>query len=413
MRNPSRPTFTPTTGTPRRAAKRAAQERAVAADGDHEIARRPVARRSHPTPRDARARRAAGRGRRDRRRTSLVHHERDPVHDRIATPSATAPTSVGAVPGGPALPRAARGIPRCRQGRAAARPSPPARRARASARGATTSSRTRTHTSGSRTTPPAPTAPLPASNCGFTRITIGRRRLGDAVAASGSTTRSEMNDRSATTRFGATADRPSSGLACWSAPAPSHGDRAQLPRQLPVPDVDRHHAGRAPAQQHIGEPTGRRSGVEARRAHRVDAKRSSAAASFSPARETYGRDLPTDRIARRPPTIVAGLLATVTRDLARSRPPPPRAPPRRLPLSPRRTSSASSRRRVTPCCPSFRARAALRSPASDEAAFVAGPWRPALFLPRNASAGRLAVRSRSRTRLRSALTSSSVTRRSA
>ena len=55
--------------------------------------------------------------------------------------------------------------------------------------------------SGERTTPPAPTRPLPSSNCGFTMTAKSASGAAQATSA-GSTRVSEMNDRSATTTCG-------------------------------------------------------------------------------------------------------------------------------------------------------------------------------------------------------------------
>src|SRR5262249_54766431 len=55
---------------------------------------------------------------------------------------------------------------------------------------------------GSRTTPPAPTRSLPTSNCGLTSSTKSASGVAQATSA-GSTSSSEIKDRSAVTRSGA------------------------------------------------------------------------------------------------------------------------------------------------------------------------------------------------------------------
>jgi 5-methylcytosine-specific restriction endonuclease McrA len=61
----------------------------------------------------------------------------------------------------------------------------------------------------SRTTPPFPTSPFPTSNCGFTSSTAAPPGLSSAFTA-GSTSRSEMNDRSPTTRSTSSPSAPDS-----------------------------------------------------------------------------------------------------------------------------------------------------------------------------------------------------------
>ena len=82
-----------------------------------------------------------------------------------------------------------------------------------------------------------------------------------------------------------------------------HGDPrvvAQRPRELTAADVDRDDVRRAGLEQAVGEPAGRRAGVEGpARRRRRRAKRSSAAASFSPPRDTNrgGSPATLDRLA--------------------------------------------------------------------------------------------------------------------
>ena len=157
VRNPSRPTFTPSTGTP-------SSRRSV-------CARAGTCRRRRPRSRDRSGRRGLGShgharaasscarsvvGRRDGRRPPLVHHERDPAH--VASPRLPRRPRRGRrrLPGpGPERTAGTRRCPRARAaGEAiAARAPEPERRRRSRPR-----RRARAPTPpGSRTTPPAPT----------------------------------------------------------------------------------------------------------------------------------------------------------------------------------------------------------------------------------------------------------------
>ena len=63
----------------------------------------------------------------------------------------------------------------------------------------------------------------------------------------------------------------------------------QPPIELPVADVERDDAGGAAPQQHVGEAAGRRADVERARVRDGRcANASSACASFTPPRPTYG-----------------------------------------------------------------------------------------------------------------------------
>ena len=128
---------------------------------------------------------------------------------------------------------------------------------------AATSSTASARNAGSRTTPPAPTRSLPTSNCG---LTISARSPSGAVqaASAGSTSRSEMKDRSAT--VSATAPPMASGvrvrtLVRSSTRHPVVG--AQRPGELPVAHVDGDDLDGPGAQQHVGETAGGRAGVQA------------------------------------------------------------------------------------------------------------------------------------------------------
>ena len=141
----------------------------------------------------------------------------------------------------------------------------------------------------------------PASNCGFTRST--RSPSGRVQRASaGATVSSEMNDRSATAR--STGPPRSSGSRRADVGALQHGHArvvAQRPCELPAPDVDRVDVRGARLEQAVGEPAGGRAGVEGPTPATSTAKRSSAAASFSPPRETKRGAVAgqLDRLARR------------------------------------------------------------------------------------------------------------------
>ena len=105
-----------------------------------------------------------------------------------------------------------------------------------------------TRCSGSRTTPPAPSRSRPTSNCG---LTIGSRSASSGAAqavSAGSTRRSEMNDRSATTR--STGPSIASGVSVrtlvrsWTR---TRSSVRRLPGQLAVADVDGDDLGGAAA----------------------------------------------------------------------------------------------------------------------------------------------------------------------
>ena len=138
------------------------------------------------------------------------------------------------------------------------RPMPPPRRTRAA------------WIAGSRTTPPLPTSPRPASNCGLTSATSiapGRARS----SAASSTLARPMKLASHTTistGSGTMSVRQVAGIGLF---VDDHAVvAAQFPRQLVGADVDRIDLRRALGQQHIGEPAGRASDVERHRAGHVE-----------------------------------------------------------------------------------------------------------------------------------------------
>ena len=124
----------------------------------------------------------------------------------------------------------------------------------------------------------------------------GRRRAAERRATAGSTVRSEMNDRSATTHVGRRADvaaaRRSRTLVRSRHLDPRVGPQALV--ELAVADVDGDDRGRAPLQQAVGEAAGGRPASRARRPATSTPKRSSAASSFSPPRLTKRGGGPSD-----------------------------------------------------------------------------------------------------------------------
>src|SRR6266540_2979867 len=115
-----------------------------------------------------------------------------------SAPSATA-AARAASSSGPAPARSHRNSSTLPEGPGSGEGHTPAAPRPSSAAAAATDRTAPAHARGSRTTPPLPTASLPASNCGLTsssRSPPGRV----AAARAGSTSRSEMNDRSATVR---------------------------------------------------------------------------------------------------------------------------------------------------------------------------------------------------------------------
>ena len=94
---------------------------------------------------------------------------------------------------------------------------------------------------------------------------------GARPAAPGSTARSEMNDRSATTR--STGPPIASGVRCRTlarSRTSTRGSLAQARVELAVADVDGDHLRRAALEQAVGEAAGRRAGVEGPRPRDVD-----------------------------------------------------------------------------------------------------------------------------------------------
>ena len=152
--------------------------------------------------------------------------------------------------------------------------------------------------------------PLPTSNCGLTRATIGAaggppRR----VEATGPRTSDERDERDVDD---GEVDGLAEGLA-GQVPGVRPvvdddprvaGDRV---RQLTPPDVDGVDAGRAALEQDVGEAAGRRAGVEADEPRRVDAERVerggelvAAAADVRVALHDRDRDVRLDEVAGLP-----------------------------------------------------------------------------------------------------------------
>ena len=155
------------------------------------------------------------------------------------------------------------GTRRCRPDRGAVRRRRRARRPRPARNASITSARTLRQTAGSRTTPPLPTSAGPASNCGFTSTT--NSAPGSATATSAGQRRSQRDERQVRDdQVGH--ERQVRGFQVPDVRPLHHRDArvvADLPRELAVPHVDRHHPSGARLQQAVGEPARGRPGVEA------------------------------------------------------------------------------------------------------------------------------------------------------
>ena len=71
-----------------------------------------------------------------------------------------------------------------------------------------------------------------------------------------------MNERSATTRSTGAPSAPASSSRRFVRSITVTRVVPQRPRELPAADIDRDHLGRPRLQQAVGEPAGRRPGVE-------------------------------------------------------------------------------------------------------------------------------------------------------
>ena len=155
-----------------------------------------------------------------------------------------------------------------------------------------------------------------------------RRRASAQRASAGATVSSEMKERSATTRSTGAADV--GRLEVADVGALQHRDPrvgAQRPRELAAADVDRDHLRPPRLQEAVGEPAGRRAGVE--RPAPVDAPPrtpSSAAASLSPPRDTKRGPSPVDRDRLAGSTRRAGDVGAAARRRAPARRRSPRPP---------------------------------------------------------------------------------------
>ena len=197
---------------------------------------------------------------------------------------------------------------------------------------------------------PDPTRSRPTSNCG---LTIGTRSPSGAVhaASAGSTSRSEMKDRSATVR--STGPPIASGgerSGRWSVRAPSPGNHCATTRRAARTRRRRRPPSAAPGpQQHVGEAAGRRArrpgsgGPATGQVGRTRPARRPACAR--PARRSRRRRPRRTRTGSAGSTIAAGLAATRAAHLDPARPRPASAACSRERARPRRTSSASSRLR--------------------------------------------------------------------
>ena len=118
-------------------------------------------------------------------------------------------------------------------------------------------------TAASRTTPPAPTAAGPASNCGFISATAQAPGAHSASAA-GRQGRQPDEARVAHQGADALADPVRGQVAGVDALVQHHARVvAQLPGELATADIDRMDARRPAMQQHVGEPAGGGPDVEA------------------------------------------------------------------------------------------------------------------------------------------------------
>ena len=198
--------------------------------------------------------------------------------------------------------------------------------------------------------PPGRPCSLPTSNCGFT---IGTRSPSSAVqaASAGSTSRSEMNDRSATVRSTGPPivlrrQRPHVGALEHTSPGnhcAAATPAARTPRRPRPP-------GRAAPQQHVGEAAGGGASVQA--APPLDRPRRTRPArrpACAPPRDTNSSPAAsTTRTGSAGSTIAAGLPARVPRTSTRPAATSSAACSRER-ARPRRTSSVSSRlRRAMP-----------------------------------------------------------------
>ena len=224
-----------------------AEERPVTADRHDQVGRGPVGRLARAlttvTP-SARRRRSSVPRRATAAAPTLVHDESDDAHPDRPSPSVDRRVELDRCIIHPAAP-VEQELHVARPDRGAGRRRRRARRLRAPGTPRRPRARTRRQTAGSRTTPPLPTSAGPASNCGLTSTTNSASWVATSTSA-GSTDRSEMNDRSATTRSGT--NGRSAGVQGAHVRAFHHRDArvvADLPRELAVAHVDRDHPRRA------------------------------------------------------------------------------------------------------------------------------------------------------------------------
>ncbi len=200
----------------------------------------------------------------------------------------------------------------------------------------------------SRTTPPGPRPSRPTSNCGLTRTTKSASGRAQARSA-GSTSRSEMNDRSATTR--STSPPISSGARWRTLVRSSTRTRRSLrnrhanwpyPTSTATTSAARWRSNTS-VKPPVDAPASRQRRPVTRNGGSFPAKVDRAASSLWAPREAYPGSLPEmitiDVVSS---TIVAGLVAG--RPLTRTRPPMIASLAcSRERTRPRRTSSRSSR----------------------------------------------------------------------
>src|ERR1700749_2641945 len=199
--------------------------------------------------------------------------------------------------------------------------------------------------SGDRTTPPAPTRPLPTSNCGLTMSTKSASGAAHATSA-GSTRDNEMNDRSATTTPGGGATRTGSSertLTRSSTVTPSSflSDQASWPYPTPAATTC---AAPARSSTSVKPPVDAPASRQ-----RLPATSRPENAARAPARLCPPRDTYCGPASASSATVTGSSLATWVAGLDATCPPTATRPAAinsaacsRALASPRRTSSASS-----------------------------------------------------------------------
>ena len=261
VRNPSRPTFTPSTGQSRSAATCAPPGTFRPPHRHDQVSRRSIVEVWSPDHRHAGVPQggAEHRGRIDGGGATLVHDETDDAHPRC--PSLTAVSRSTGASSTPRRPWSRNSTlpagPRSGEATTPITPTPCERNA------PPTSPRTRRHTAGSRTTPPLPDVRRPRFELRLDQhheLRIGTRDENERRQH-----RAQRDEREV--RYHEVGnERQICGLEAADVRSFHHRDPgvvADLPCQLAVSHVDGRHASGASLQQAIGEPTRRGPGVEA------------------------------------------------------------------------------------------------------------------------------------------------------